>query len=123
MVHQILLNLIGNAIKFTDEGIVEVSAKAENGYVAVTVSDTGIGMTADTLDHIFKPFEQADGSIARLYGGTGLGLAITQQLIELMNGKITVESTPGKGSCFSIDLPQNNPSQNIQTPEAGNSKD
>ena len=129
---QILSNLVGNAIKFTDTGVVEVSAKLIESSIEshelnlnssaqksitpcleISVSDTGIGIPADSLDRIFESFEQADGTTARVYGGTGLGLAITKQLVELHGSKICVESTVGKGSRFSFTLPL---SQNVEIP-------
>jgi CheY-like chemotaxis protein len=109
---QILYNLIGNAIKFTEAGFVKISAKLipqdrpdQPPQMAITISDTGIGISEDKLDRIFESFEQADGSTARVYGGTGLGLAITKQLVELHGGTITVASTPGAGSHFTFTLP------------------
>ncbi len=107
---QILLNLIGNAIKFTDHGEVLVTAKPTreaNGTTMLqwTVKDTGIGIAADKLDHIFSAFAQADGSTTRKYGGTGLGLAITLRLVELMQGRLWAESEPGQGSAFHFTLP------------------
>jgi len=109
---QILHNLIGNAIKFTDSGTIEISAEIVNNassdgneQLAITVSDTGIGIAADKLDRIFASFEQADGSTAREYGGTGLGLAVTKQLVELHGGQIWVSSTVGEGSRFTFTLP------------------
>lgn len=106
---QILYNLIGNAIKFTPEGIVEISAiilpKGNKSQVAITISDTGIGIPTHKLDRIFESFEQGEGSTAREYGGTGLGLTITKQLIELHGGEITVESEVGIGSRFTFTLP------------------
>lgn len=109
-VQQILHNLVGNAVKFTDSGTVEISAElsgAENSHsqVAITISDTGIGIPEDKFEHIFESFEQADGTTARQYGGTGLGLAITKTLVELHGGKINVESTVGVGSRFTFTLP------------------
>lgn len=104
-VQQILHNLIGNGIKFTESGCVEVSAKIVEDFVAITVTDTGIGIPQDKLSRIFESFEQADGSTAREYGGTGLGLAIAKQLIELHHGTIDVESEVGKGSRFTFTLP------------------
>jgi signal transduction histidine kinase/class 3 adenylate cyclase/ActR/RegA family two-component response regulator len=102
---QILLNLVGNAIKFTEQGSVTVSAKETNGSVEVAVVDTGIGIPEDKLSHIFESFEQADTSTQRLYGGTGLGLTITQQLVDLHGGRMSVGSEVGKGSSFSFTLP------------------
>jgi len=102
---QILYNLIGNAIKFTDSGQVEVSAKLVNDRIEITVADTGIGIPADKLEHIFESFQQADGSTAREYGGTGLGLTVSQQLVELHGGQLRVESVVGKGSQFIFTLP------------------
>jgi PAS domain S-box-containing protein len=102
---QVLFNLVGNAIKFTDQGEVLVHLKRnretdEAGGLFFSVSDTGIGSPSQSLDNIFTSFSQADSSITRKYGGTGLGLAITQNLVEIMQGKIWVESEVGKGSKF-----------------------
>ncbi len=102
---QVLLNLVANAIKFTESGEVAVRVKvtesSENGAgLLFEVQDTGIGLSPDALSRLFQPFVQADGSITRKYGGTGLGLAICKQLIELMGGRVGVDSEPGKGSRF-----------------------
>lgn len=102
---QILLNLIGNALKFTESGNIVVKAVEKGSRVMISVSDTGIGIPADRMDAIFNAFEQADGSTARRYGGTGLGLAITRDLVRLHGGEIIVESESGKGSVFTFDLP------------------
>ncbi len=102
---QILYNLIGNAIKFTEKGQISISAKQVNDSIEICVSDTGIGIPANKLGRIFESFEQAEGSTAREYGGTGLGLAITKQLVELHNGKIWVESEVGVGSQFFVTMP------------------
>lgn len=103
---QILYNLVGNAIKFTEQGHITISAQAINEQqVQITISDDGIGIPADKLDSIFKSFEQAEGSTAREYGGTGLGLAVTKQLVQLHGGEIRVESTPKVGSKFRFTLP------------------
>jgi two-component system sensor histidine kinase ChiS len=104
-VQQILHNLVGNAIKFTDAGEVEVSAAREDTHLAITVADTGSGIPNDQQARIFESFEQADGSIARRYGGTGLGLAITKRLVELHGGRIGVASAPGEGARFTFTLP------------------
>ncbi len=104
-VQQILHNLIGNAIKFTESGTVEVYAVVVKDKLEITVADTGIGIPADKLDQIFESFEQADGSIAREYGGAGLGLAVTKQLVQLHGGDIRVESTVGIGSRLTFTLP------------------
>jgi len=104
-VQQILHNLVGNAIKFTEAGVIKVSAAVVDNNLEITVSDTGIGIPADKLERIFESFEQADGSISRQYGGAGLGLAVTKQLVQLHGGKIWVESQLGKGSRFTFTLP------------------
>jgi CheY-like chemotaxis protein len=102
---QILLNLAGNALKFTHHGSITVRARRlEDGpqgvLMRIEVADTGIGIALDDLDRLFNAFEQADGSMSRKYGGTGLGLAISKRLVQLMGGEIGVESTPGQGSAF-----------------------
>lgn len=102
---QVLHNLIGNAIKFTEVGKIEVSATVVDNLVMITIADTGIGIPADKFDRIFQSFEQGDGSTARQYGGTGLGLSISKQLVERHGGKIWVESEVGQGSRFTFSLP------------------
>lgn len=102
---QILYNLVGNAIKFTGEGSVVVSAEQKGKFLEVSVTDTGVGIPQDKHETIFMSFEQADGSTEREYGGTGLGLSITQKLVELHGGKIGLESSPGNGSRFFFTLP------------------
>jgi signal transduction histidine kinase/CheY-like chemotaxis protein/transcriptional regulator with GAF, ATPase, and Fis domain len=102
---QVVINLVGNAVKFTDRGSVSVLADVnsmENDTVDLlfSVKDTGIGISPEQIDNLFNSFSQADGSATRRYGGTGLGLAICKQLVEMMNGRIWVESQPGRGSCF-----------------------
>jgi len=104
-IQQILYNLVGNAIKFTSEGIIEVSAEIKNNIAHITVSDTGIGIDEDKLSKIFNPFEQADGTISRLYGGTGIGLTITRYLVELHSGTMNVRSLVDQGSGFSFTIP------------------
>lgn len=107
---QILLNLLSNAIKFTENGAITISTRlveqnCTQSIIQVRVSDTGIGMSAETMRAIFKPFQQADTGIAQRFGGTGLGLAICRRLTELMGGSIEVTSTLGAGSCFTLTLP------------------
>nr|CRH05714.1 putative Histidine kinase with PAS 4 domain, PAS domain, HisKA domain, HATPase c domain, Response regulator receiver domain and Hpt domain [Candidatus Magnetococcus massalia] len=105
--HQILLNLLGNAIKFTDHGEVtlEVIYQQEpTSTLLLRIKDSGIGMDEEEMARLFKAFSQADASTTRRFGGTGLGLAITQRLAETMGGGITVESTPGQGSIFTVQL-------------------
>jgi two-component system sensor histidine kinase/response regulator len=102
---QILSNLVGNAVKFTERGeiFVEVGladGEEEDAMIRVSVTDTGIGIAEESRQILFQPFSQSDGSMARKYGGTGLGLAISSQLVEMMDGKIGVESKPGAGSTF-----------------------
>ena len=102
---QILYNLVGNAVKFTESGQVEVSASVTEGKLRVRVADTGIGIPEADRERIFEAFEQAEASLHREHGGTGLGLAVTRQLVELHGGAIHLESTPGEGSVFSFTLP------------------
>ncbi len=105
---QILTNLVGNAIKFTEQGFVKVSVQVSPGkdkqWFTFTVEDSGIGMSDAQAASIFKAFNQADASISRRFGGTGLGMTITRRLVEQMNGSITVDSQPGKGSKFTARL-------------------
>ena len=102
---QILFNLIGNAIKFTERGHVHVSIKYQQSSFNITVEDSGIGISAQQLSSLFSPFVQADSTITRRFGGTGLGLAITKRLVELMRGRIFVNSELGQGSKFEVQLP------------------
>lgn len=106
---QILINLVGNAIKFTEKGKIHVDVSAfllpgDKLKVQFEVSDTGIGIAEDQLGNLFKPFNQIDSSTSRNYGGTGLGLVICERLIQLMDGNISVRSTLGAGSCFTFDI-------------------
>ena len=102
---QVLLNLVGNAIKFTDAGEVSIAAGARNGHFAVSVTDTGPGIPLDQQDRIFEQFHQVDSSNTKAKGGTGLGLAIAKQIVEMHGGRIWVESTLGKGSTFQMEIP------------------
>jgi len=102
---QVLLNLVGNAIKFTDAGEVRIAATALDGQFAVSVADTGPGIPQQHLARIFEQFHQVDSSNTKAKGGTGLGLAITKKIVEMHGGRIWVESMLGKGSNFRIELP------------------
>jgi len=102
---QVLLNLAGNAIKFTDEGEVSIQARASDGAFVISVSDTGPGISEADQRTIFEEFQQADSSSTRRKGGTGLGLSISRRIVELHGGRLWVESTPGRGSTFSFTLP------------------
>jgi len=109
-VKQVLFNLLGNAVKFTAQGGITISAQVLEQHdssilIEIEVCDTGIGISAEFHDKIFLPFAQEDGSTTRNFGGTGLGLTISRRLVELMGGSISVESTPGVGSCFKATLP------------------
>jgi len=106
---QVLINLVGNSAKFTQNGLVRLNTSLfnRNGseWLRFQVIDTGIGIDPEDQKKLFQAFSQADNSTSRRYGGTGLGLAITQRFVQMMGGTITVESTPGKGSTFEVQLP------------------
>ena len=102
---QILSNLLSNAVKFTENGAIVLSADRKDDRLVIKVSDTGIGMTQDAADRIFRKFEQADASTTRRFGGTGLGLSICRQLAQAMGGEISVSSRLGLGSTFTVSLP------------------
>ncbi len=101
---QVLFNLVTNAIKYTDEGAITVSVRRQQQQVIISVEDTGMGIAKQDQSQIFEPFKQVDGSLTRTQGGSGLGLAISKQLIELMQGKLWLNSEIDKGSCFSFSL-------------------
>jgi len=101
----VLKNLVGNAIKFTERGAVRIRADRAGERVRLTVADSGIGIPADELPHLFEPFHQAHGTVSRRAGGAGLGLYIVRRLVDLMGGTIVVESRPGTGTTFSVELP------------------
>ena len=104
-VRQVLLNLLSNASKFTERGVITVRASREDDEVVLVVADTGIGMTPEQLSRMFEAFAQAEASTSSKYGGTGLGLAISRMFCEMMGGTITVASTPGRGTAFTVRLP------------------
>ncbi len=119
---QILVNLLGNAVKFTEAGGIYINClveKEEDNKVQLcfTVKDTGIGIDEDKLAGIFDRFSQADTDISRRYGGTGLGLAITRQLIEMQGGHISVSSTKGKGTEFQFTLPYEKSAEQMVVPK------
>jgi signal transduction histidine kinase len=118
-VRQILLNILGNAAKFTSRGQITLRAHAESGQVVFSVSDTGIGMTTEQMAKVFEPFVQADGSTTRLFGGTGLGLTIAERLCTALGGRIEVESALGRGSTFTVRLPARAPSERARSPDTG----
>jgi len=103
---QVLLNLLGNAIKFTESGSVRVTAERQGAELLISVRDTGIGVPADDVERIFESFQQGNSGISGKYQGTGLGLAISQQLVEMHGGRIWVKSSPGHGSTFTFTIPQ-----------------
>ena len=119
---QCLINLVSNAIKFTDKGHVYVRVLQENRsdkpFIRFDVEDTGTGISSEQQCHIFEPFSQVDSGAARRPGGTGLGLAITQHLAELLGGSVTVSSTTGKGSVFSLIIPTGMPSAGVVEKDA-----
>ena len=102
---QILLNLVGNAVKFTAAGHIQLGADVQHGRLLVAVTDTGEGISEAAQERLFAPFEQADASTTRRFGGTGLGLSISRHLAELLGGDVSVSSTPGRGSTFTVTLP------------------
>jgi signal transduction histidine kinase len=104
-ISQVLLNLVGNAIKFTDKGEVVIAACALNGSFNIAVRDTGPGIALADQAKIFEEFQQADNSTTKTKGGTGLGLAIARRIIEMHGGTISVESKLGEGSTFSVNMP------------------
>ena len=105
-VKQIVLNLVSNAIKFTPSGTVTLRVALEDGEVSIAVADTGIGIDPSDHERVFEDFRQADNSPAREYGGAGLGLAICRRLAIMLDGRVTLQSGPGKGSTFTLALPR-----------------
>jgi signal transduction histidine kinase len=104
-VSQVLLNLVGNAVKFTEAGEVEIAAAAQNGQFRLSVRDTGPGIGAEDQERIFGEFQQIDNASTRKAGGTGLGLAISKRMVEMQGGMISLDSVLGRGSTFRVVLP------------------
>ncbi|MBF0501197.1 MAG: histidine kinase, partial [Candidatus Riflebacteria bacterium] len=104
-VEQILINLLTNAVKFTDLGEIRLEGKIEGEWLVMSIIDTGIGIRAEDIATLFKPFRQLDSGTSRQYEGTGLGLSICKRLVDSMGGEIRIESEPGKGSRFIFTLP------------------
>jgi signal transduction histidine kinase len=103
---QVLINFVGNAIKFTEQGTIEIGFQQTNGHIKFYVKDTGIGMPVDFQKHVFERFRQNETSKTRKYGGNGLGLAISKSLVEMLGGNIGMESVEGKGSTFYFTIPK-----------------
>lgn len=104
-VKQVLLNLVSNAIKFTEQGEAQIVSRVADGWLVTSVSDTGIGIAPSDLDKLFQPFQQVETGLSRLHKGTGLGLSICKRLVELLGGSIGMESEVGRGSTFTFRLP------------------
>lgn len=116
---QVITNLVTNAVKFTDRGSVWLSIRPEGASeIAISVRDTGPGLDPDQVEKLFKPFTQVDNSMSRSFGGAGLGLAICKQIAELLGGRIGVQSTPGRGSEFTVVIPRLEPSEGQLAPAA-----
>jgi signal transduction histidine kinase len=105
-IKQVLLNLLGNAVKFTEQGTIQIRLISHPKEIEIQVSDTGIGLSNEEIKKLFKPFSQADSSISRKYGGTGLGLAISKKIVQQHQGSIYVISQKGAGSTFVVKIPK-----------------
>ncbi|MDA8403252.1 MAG: ATP-binding protein, partial [Desulfobacteraceae bacterium] len=102
----VILNLINNAVKFTEKGHVAVACRADNGHYRLSVSDTGIGIKPEEIPDLFQPFHQIDAGLTRKHEGTGLGLSISKKIVDMMGGTIDVASRWGEGSTFTVRLPR-----------------
>jgi signal transduction histidine kinase len=116
---QIVTNLLGNAVKFTESGTIELRAEVAEKDLRIDVEDTGIGIAAIDIPKIFERFQQVDSSSTRRASGTGLGLAICKKLCQLMGGRISVQSEPGVGSCFTVTLPMEQREEETHPSESG----
>ncbi len=114
---QVLTNLVANAVKFTERGVVTIAARPDGLDIVVSVADTGIGISPEAQGYIFDEFRQEDASTTRQFGGTGLGLSIAKKLVELQGGRIWLESAPGRGSTFSFTVPiaESSPAEPVPT--------
>jgi CheY-like chemotaxis protein len=117
-VRELLGHLISNAVKFTHAGSVELRVSLGNGNLIAAVTDTGVGIPAEKLDGIFDSFQQGDGGLSRAYPGLGLGLALTHRLVEVMGGKISVQSEAGRGSTFTVELPFRSVTESVAPAQA-----
>ncbi len=108
-IRQVILNLLSNATRFTDEGSITVTVRAESQYVVISVCDTGPGISAEDASRIFEPFQQGSFQQRRDQGGSGLGLSISKQFVELHGGRMWLQSEPGRGSTFSFRIPTSSP--------------
>jgi signal transduction histidine kinase/CheY-like chemotaxis protein len=118
--HQILRNLLSNAVKFTEKGSIRIRLwrpSADHSMIAISVIDTGIGISEDKLSAVFEAFQQGDGTTSSKYGGTGLGLTIARSLAAMLGGRVKLESTPGKGSVFTLEIPDT--FRGISSPQKG----
>ena len=115
-IRQILMNLAGNAIKFTEEGQVRLELEEVGDEVVFRVADTGPGIAPDHLERVFDPFWQVEGGATRTAGGTGLGLSVTRRLAHLLGGEVAVASRPGRGATFTVRLPREAPPPANVTP-------
>src|SRR5437867_7120060 len=121
-VRQVLLNLLSNSCKFTEQGTITLSVwrvrDPSGDWVTFAVRDTGVGMTEEQLGRIFEAFAQADSSVSRKYGGTGLGLAISRRFCQMLGGEVVAESRAGAGSAFTVRLPASVPAAETAGPAA-----
>ena len=123
-IRQILLNLLSNAVKFTEHGHVALTLSERDGGIVIVVEDTGIGIAKENADQVFEPFWQVQQSATRQAGGTGLGLSVARRLARLLGGDLTLESTPGEGTRFTVSLPLRAPvTEPVHSPQEGRRAD